>query len=542
MYKLIPVLFLFFSMLASGQQIKAADKIKPGDTLVQGITYSAYKNLDGRILTWNTFGNYELYVFGNPRELGYYTGSLTENLYHFQESSFFNAMKERIPSRFNQKLMMRFLKWYNRKLPTFFSQELTQELTALSRFSNPVYNNLVPPLKRAMYLHAAHDIGHALQDKIQVGCSSVALWGKQTPDQKLLIGRTFDFYISDAFAQNKLVQFVKPDCGYAFASVSWPGFIGVVSGMNTAGITVTLNAGNSDIPWSAKKPVSIVAREILQYASTLSEAIAIAKNQQVFVGESFLVGSGKERRAIVIEMTPDKQDVFEMTDAEYVICTNHFLGDSLKSTPKNSAHISNSHSTYRYQKIEEEIAHQTLDVSGLIGLLRDQSGVGNTDLGLGNEKALNQLMAHHSVVFEPEDLKMWVSSSPYQMGAFQCYDLNQIFNGVADRVAVNTSTDRVPSSSFVNSQAYVDYLQYTTISKELTTTDHKFTDAALRNYQSTNPELWKVYFITAQYYYKNSQYQAALQAVEVALLKELPSKRAADKIQNLRKQIIRKLK
>ena len=141
---------------------------------------------------------------------------------------------------------------------------------------------LTPPLEN-LTLHGAHDIGHALQDLALVGCSSFAAWGDKSEDGSLILGRNFDFYAGDEFAKDKVVAFIKPTKGYPFMMVTWPGMIGAVSGMNNEGLTITINAGKSKVPLIAKTPISILTREILQYAKNCDEAIAIAKKRKVFV-------------------------------------------------------------------------------------------------------------------------------------------------------------------------------------------------------------------------------------------------------------------
>src|SRR5690606_18809267 len=154
--------------------------------------------------------------------------------------------------------------------------------------------------------HGAHDIGHAMQDLMLVGCSSVALKDTFTKDGSLWIAGNVDFYISEAFAANKVIAIVEPSGGCDYVSITWPGMLGVVSGMNEKGLTVTINAGKSSIPLKAKQPISLVAKEILQFASNHEEAIAIAHKKEVFVSEALLIGSSFDNSAIIIEMSPKK--------------------------------------------------------------------------------------------------------------------------------------------------------------------------------------------------------------------------------------------
>src|SRR5690606_30708774 len=159
--------------------------------------------------------------------------------------------------------------------------------------------------------HAAHDIGHALQNMMLVGCTSFGAWGGRSADGSMILGRNFDFWVGDQFAENKIVAFYAPDKGHKFMFVTWGGFTGVGSGMNDAGLTVTINAAKSKIPFGAATPVSLVAREILQYAGNLQEAVSIAQRKKMFVSESFLVGSAADGKAIVLEKTPEKLAVYD---------------------------------------------------------------------------------------------------------------------------------------------------------------------------------------------------------------------------------------
>ena len=176
--------------------------------------------------------------------------------------------------------MLHFLKWYNRKLYLNVDNEYQTEIYGLSQYASKDLSYIAPNFLRDLYLHGAHDIGHAVQDLALVGCTSFAVWGDKSEDGNLIFGRNFDFYAGDDFAKDKIVAFINPNEGYPFMMVTWPGMIGVCSGMNTEGLTVTINARKSKIPLIAKTPISILTREILQYARTIDEAIAIAKKKK----------------------------------------------------------------------------------------------------------------------------------------------------------------------------------------------------------------------------------------------------------------------
>ncbi len=521
----------------SGYNATIPEKIKINDS-----TFVAGNNF----LLKNKQGQWELYVEGNPLQIGKITGSLTQDLMQKQEAIFFNKVEDLVPSKTQQYLLRKFLAWYNRKMYLHIPEEYKTEIFGLSQFSSSSFSEIGEPYLRLLYLHGAHDIGHAMQDLMLVGCSAFAVWGNKTVDGELLIGRNFDFYAGDDFAKEKIIAFVNPSEGHKFMSVTWGGMIGVVSGMNDQGLTVTINAGKSEIPLVAKTPISIVTREILQYASTIEEAVAIAKKREVFVSEAIFVGSAKDKKAAIIEVAPDNFGVYEIENTEELICSNHFQSEAYKNDERNLKWIAESHSMYRFERMEELISDEDkMNVPDAVEILRNKNGLNNKEIGFGNEKALNQLLAHHGIVFKPESRKVWVSSNPYQLGEFVEYDLNAIFKNREGNPATKTisnSRGNIAEDPFVHSKAYKDYEAYRILERKVEAAiENKETISAatLAVLQQKNPEYWKAYYLIGRYYFEKKYDAAAKKAFETALTKEIttvPDKEQIEKyLQKLKK-------
>ena len=514
----------------------------PKRTKINDSTYV----LEDNFLTKNAYGQWELLVDGNPLELGLKTGSLTQELFNQQEEIFVRKIDELVPSEGWQNFLRKFLAWFNRKMYLNIDEQYKAEIYGISQYASEDMDFIAEAYPRVMYFHGAHDIGHALQDLALVGCSSFAAWGDRTEDGKIIIGRNFDFYVGTEFAKNKIIAFIKPEQGHNFMSVTWGGFIGVLSGMNDQGLTVTINAGKSDFPLVAKTPISLVTREILQYASTIDEAIAIAKKREVFVSESIFVGSAKDKKAAIIEVSPKNFGVYEVPNsADQLICSNHFQSAAYANDKKNLKHILESHSQYRYEKMEE-LLHENPKVTPKIAveILRNKEGLNDAEIGYGNEKALNQLLAHHGIVFKPEDLLVWVSSNPYQLGEFVAYDLKAIFSETNTRPMITSMADKrlnIAEDPFLLSADYGNYEKYRTledkVNKAIAHETH-LDQKVLQQFESSNPEFWEVHYLIGLYNYNRGYDTAALRAFEKAVSKEITTVPDREQLE----RYIRKLK
>ena len=509
-------------------------KISPPETSLYSSQTPVVENLHDSLYSFgdnylirNKQGIWELYLSGNPLQLGLNSGALTQRLYHRQDSLFFTKLKDFVPSERKQRFLYKFLKWFNRDIDKNILPIYRAELYGQSRYADSLFDYIAPKYERSLYLHSAHDIGHALQDLMLVGCSSLAAWGKHTEGGKLLIGRNFDFYLSDDFATEKIVRFVRPTQGYPFMSYAWGGMIGVMSGMNTEGLTVTINAGKSNIPLKARTPISLLCREILQFATTTGEAIAIAKKRKIFVSEAIMVASAKERKAILIEVSPKKFGVYEV-DNGILLCANHFQSPTYAKDKKNLKQIAQTHTAYRYAKMQELVAeNEQLTPEKIANILRNTEGLQGKSLGYGNEKALNQLLAHHSVIFSPEERIAWVSTAPYQLGEFVAYDLKEIFKGetYAPHTVYPQTNENIPADPFLYTQAYKDYEAYRQLEQRLSQQLREKTTIQISDYlslTSLNPNYWKGYYLLGEAYWANGQYEEAKEQYKIALTKEIP--------------------
>ncbi|MCB0426727.1 MAG: acyl-CoA--6-aminopenicillanic acid acyl-transferase [Mangrovimonas sp.] len=520
--------------------VSGYNQTKPQREKINDSVYS----IENNYLTKNYQGQWELYVSGDPYHRGLVTGALTEELFQYQETAFFGKVETLVPSKFKQYLLRKILAWYNRKMYLYIPEEYKAEILGLSKYAGNTYDEIASPYMRVLYLHGAHDIGHAMQDLALVGCSSFAVWGDKTDDGSLLIGRNFDFYAGDDFSKNKIIEFVSPTDGYKFMSVTWAGMIGVTSGMNEQGLTVTINAGKSDIPWVAKTPISIVTREILQYASNIEEAIVIAKKRAVFVSESIFVGSANDKKAVLIETSPENFGVYEVENTDQLICTNHFQSEAYANDERNTEHIQDSHSQYRYERLEELLSEHTVVTPQIAaGILRNTKGLNNATIGYGNEKALNQLLAHHAIIFKPEQRLVWVSSNPYQLGAFVAYDLNKVFAQApnnSNHSSMQETNLLIEKDPFIYSEAYKNYQLYRQLSKNVSEAikeKETISPNTLKELQASNPDFWEVYYLTGQYYEQKGYDKAAVLAYEKALTKEVTTRNDREAIEHHLKKL-----
>jgi predicted choloylglycine hydrolase len=163
-------------------------------------------------------------------------------------------------------------------------------------------------------------------------CSAVAVQKEKSATGGPLLARNLDYPSLGYVHQYSLVTVYRPEGKLAFASVGFPGLVGVLSGMNEAGLALAVlevpEAKGKQQDYDVKGvPYALCLRRVLEQARTIDEA------QKVLEGfrrtTAINVALADRRGAAVLEVTPLK--VVRRGPADGVCAaTNHFLSAALR--------------------------------------------------------------------------------------------------------------------------------------------------------------------------------------------------------------------
>lgn len=170
---------------------------------------------------------------------------------------------------------------------------------------------------------------HAIPDRTY-SCSNFAAWGRATADGRLIHVRNLDWNIDAGIQQFAAIFVVHPPGRHAFVNVGWAGFIGVLTGVNDARLSIGQVGAETAEATFRGEPMVFVMRRVMEEAGTVDEAVEIIREAKRTVGVNYLVADAKTRRAVVIETTHRHLRVFEADDpAEHGIAYARPLADAV---------------------------------------------------------------------------------------------------------------------------------------------------------------------------------------------------------------------
>jgi hypothetical protein len=232
-----------------------------------------------------------------------------------------------------------------------------------------------------------------------VRCSVVIVEPEGGPGEERLFARNNDFpALGIAHKASTLFVYHRgPGRAHGFVAVGWPGIIGVISGMNDAGLCLATLISLSDDGTQPGLPYPLLYRRILENCTTPQEALKMVRDSRRTSANTLAV-AGPKGDSLVIEYTPKRVAARRARDG-ILLATNHFRSPDLVEEP----HPIDG----RYATLERLAAkHQgRMDVPALKTLLH----------------AVHQDMTIQAMVFEPAARRLHLAvgslpatTSPYR--------------------------------------------------------------------------------------------------------------------------------
>jgi isopenicillin-N N-acyltransferase-like protein len=403
--------------------VRRATSIDPPNVVVPPGVGAGYTRTVGGIR--------EAFLTGGPEQIGSELARLLRDPMIEVEDNLWGDFKHYVPAAPLRALLLDVSRVRYRHIDRGIPAPMRAELAAeASAFAPDPFASTMPTYQRMVFGHGLYDIALGFEHSPLIGCTAFGLGAGATKNGHVLLGRAFDFEADDVLDREKVVYFVAKDGAIPFASVAWPGLIGVVSGMNLEGVAIIVNGGRAREPASEGEPVVYSLREVLEQAHDTGEAVALLQRQKVMVSHIVFVADPKGAFAVV-ERAPGVDAFVKSTwsDPDRVDVTNHFEGP-LASDEKNQTVRRTTTTLARKARIDEDLARigpHEADVTRAVAILRDHDCAGGVSCPLGDRRAIDALIATHGIVADTTDRTLWVSAGPHLSGQFVKFDLRAVF-------------------------------------------------------------------------------------------------------------------
>lgn len=165
-----------------------------------------------------------------------------------------------------------------------------------------------------------------------MGCSTVVVEPDRSASGGPLFGRNFDWLPTRGINEHTLLAIYKGEGKRAFAAITVAPICGVISGMNDAGLCLTINEisikkskDNSTFNWKGT-PLLLAFRRVLEECSTVAEAEKLLRGMPRTTTCCLTICD--KSGGSIFEITPNNLEV-RGPDHGVVCCTNHFRSDKL---------------------------------------------------------------------------------------------------------------------------------------------------------------------------------------------------------------------
>lgn len=247
-------------------------------------------------------------------------------------------------------------------------------------------------------------------------CSALAAGEIRTSRSFYLAGRNLDYPLFvEVLVGLQTLFLITPEAGVPLASLAWPGYIGVSTGMNRAGVALAQLVSISRDTTFKGLPAALRYRQALELGTSVKGVAAQVLNTPGTIGNNLLLCGPRE--AVVLELSARRSFV-RRPAAGLITVTNHHQSPVMAGVkgifPRRPPfavlephHFTEAYSQARNARLQELAAARTLGPADLQAILGDHD--------IANPGTVN------SVVFDPAALTLWVAEKrqpPVSQGEF----------------------------------------------------------------------------------------------------------------------------
>jgi len=388
---------------------------------------------------------WEVRLSGPPERVGEHQVALMSDEMMASEGELWKQLEQLVPSTLARTVIFDVARIRFRAIDRGMSEAHRREIAASAQalVTDP-WAQEIPSYQRMVYLHALYDVSLSFENSPLLGCTSFALTAVAAEQSHTLLARNFDFEAGTVFDTHKAVFLVHEPQKIGYASVAWPGLIGVVTGMNEAGLALVVHGGRAREPSSEGEPLVHTMRDVLSLARSTEEAIALLQTRKPMVSHLVMLADAAGDVAVV-ERAPG-EPIFVRRGGEKTALTNHFEGP-LAADPANQRVRRETTTLARRARLDELLSKlpDGTGVEGALAILRDKRGLGGLPLAAGDRRAIDASIATHGVVMDATAKVMWVSEGPHLSGRFVRFDIGKLLSPAydphTDRGVTATSAD-----------------------------------------------------------------------------------------------------
>jgi hypothetical protein len=248
-------------------------------------------------------------------------------------------------------------------------------------------------------------------------CSGLATGGRSMGGGGFIAGRNLDYPLFiDMLISLQTLFVMEPHQGQPFASLAWPGYVGVCTGLNQAGVALSqLSAMSRDTSLKGT-PAALRFRHGLEAADSVTGVAESILSSNGTIGNNVLLASAREARVLELSAT---RGAVRAPVAGLLTVTNHFqsaamapLSGRFPRRPPfavlSSYYFSETYSRARDARLQVLAGQKTVQPEDMQTILADDH--------IANPGTIA------SVVFNPGDRTLWVArgeKAPVSQGPFQ---------------------------------------------------------------------------------------------------------------------------